>query len=126
VSARPTATYALIVAVLACAAMLPACGRRGPLEPPPGTADRRAQTAQDTAASSSFAGSTSMRPTRQTETTDNTLDPDLPATPDQPADIISGPITGAPATTTTTRSGAVRGGRRSPPPNTPFILDPLL
>ncbi len=62
-----------------------------------------------------------MRPARETETTQNTEDPNLPPTPQQPGDVMAGNVTQP-----TTRSSGARSPRRSPPPQTPFILDPLL
>jgi predicted small lipoprotein YifL len=119
---------ALIAALLVGASLLPACGRRGPLEPPPGTSGRAAPTAAETQANSSFAGSPRIQPMRQTETTANTADPDAPQAPPQAAEMVAGPgAVNAASTPTISRSGgAARGARRSPPPTTPFILDPLL
>ncbi len=117
----------LLVTVLACALLASACGRRGPLEPPPGAEDkRRAATAEN---SSTFGGSPTFRPARETETSQN-ADLGVPSTPSMQPSLPG--TTVAPVGPQTISAGAAglrstsRNLRRSPPPTTPFILDPLL
>jgi predicted small lipoprotein YifL len=118
VTSRSIKTTALVALGLAAAIGLGACGRRGPLEPPPGTADRAAPSRQT---NSTFAGATTFQPGRMTETTANTSGNMAGNTPQASAD------TALPGGSQVVRqSSARRQERRSPPPNQPFILDPLL
>lgn len=107
-------TVTLLALGLTSALVLGACGRRGPLEPPPGTTDRATPSRQD---NSTFAGATTFQPSRMTETTSNT-----PASAPQTA-----ADTALPGGSQVVRQGNTRRPeRRSPPPNQPFFLDPLL
>lgn len=117
----------LLVAVLACALLTTACGRRGPLEPPPGTQDK-VRTSDNNA--STLGGSPTFRPARETETSQNTTDLGVPATPNMQPSLPGSNV--APVGPQVISAGAAglrttsRDLRRSPPPTTPFILDPLL
>jgi predicted small lipoprotein YifL len=107
-------TVTILAICIASALILGACGRRGALEPPPGTADRATPPRQS---NSTFAGATTFQPERMTETTSNT-----PASAPQTA-----AETALPGGSQVVRQGNTRRQeRRSPPPNQPFILDPLL
>lgn len=130
-STRLNIAARLVTLSLVCLTALAACGRRGPLEPPPNAqaaARSEGQAAQARPApveASTFAGATTVRPMRETENvTDEPVEtPPPPPTPAQ----ASGP----PGVTAVDPGQAglraqPRGPRRSPPPNTPFILDPLL
>lgn len=127
-------TGRLIVIGVALATALGACGRRGALEPPPGMQDQPRVSGQST-----FAGSPSFRPPRGTDTTlrDQSVAEGAPPVPIDPMEAIQNPnqtfqgnssqgaiISGA-QTGLTARSD-LRNSRRSPPPDRPFILDPLL
>lgn len=147
-------TTGLIVIGLICATALGACGRRGPLEPPPGAPDARRATAdspfsrsparaaqaeaapeQAAPAASTFAGSPTFRPVRETETSgpERNAPDGAPPVPMDPVQALTTPGANLPgaSTVTSAQSGLSarpqqRGQRYSPPPDRPFILDPLL
>jgi predicted small lipoprotein YifL len=124
---RPLRTFAGLVLLLAAAASASGCGRRGPLEPPPGAQQRQAEAGSDFAAGASFA------PPRRTdvELTEGAAD-GVPPTPviDSPGAAAFGTaVPGQPQAISGSSAGlgsGQRNARRSPPPRVPFILDPLL
>jgi predicted small lipoprotein YifL len=132
VTTRPSKIACLVLLGLSCAVLVSGCGRRGALEPPPGT-DARNQASQPQASTSGFGASPAFRPARETEVEREgrpNAGPDIPVMPQtqdisQSSGVQTGPQTisaGSAGLRTTTG----QGGRRSPPPTTPFILDPLL
>ncbi len=129
VNQRPIRSASLVVIGLALAVALSACGRRGPLEPPPGAPTQPRAQASDPQNASTFAGTSTFRPARETETTANTA-PEAPETP-QAQTLLPGQVA-TPVGPQTISAGSAglrttpRNVRRSPPPTTPFILDPLL
>jgi predicted small lipoprotein YifL len=127
IARSPLRAPLLIALSLAMASGLGACGRRGPLEPPQG-ATARAAPAADPRGQSTFAGATTFRPERETETTANTR-PDTPPTPALPqTQAPELPVGTGPQTIGAGAAGlrAPSVPRRSAPPETPFVLDPLL
>ncbi len=120
----------MIVAGLVLAVLLSACGRRGALEPPPGTAQGPAMSAEEMAGRSTSGGSPTFRPARETDTGQ----PGFVNGEAPPSDILQRQIPntnpqGEPSVNSAAAAGLRtpgQGARRSPPPKTPFILDPLL
>jgi predicted small lipoprotein YifL len=122
VTQRSAKPVCVLIASLGVALLLSGCGRRGPLEPPPGSRQPAAQAQ----GGSTFAGSPTFRPGRETSTTANTSE-EAPATPQVPQPGASN----LPAVQTVNPGGTEarsgpRSQRQSAPPRTPFILDPLL
>ena len=129
---RPSKITSLVVLGLSCTLLVSGCGRRGALEPPPGT-DARSQASQTQARASGFGASPAFRPARETDVERDARPnsgPDTPIMPQtQDISLSSGVQTGPQtisAGSAGLRSTTGQGGRRSPPPTTPFILDPLL
>ncbi|MGL4441259.1 MAG: lipoprotein [Bosea sp. (in: a-proteobacteria)] len=121
----------LVVVSLALAVLVCACGRRGPLEAPPGTPRSTALTSQEAAGRSTAGGSPTFRPARETDTGQpGFVSGEAPSVP--VIQQVQVPNTN-PQNEPTVNSAAAAGlrtpgggARRSPPPRTPFILDPLL
>jgi predicted small lipoprotein YifL len=126
-AAKPAA---LALSVLLVASLGAGCGRRGALEPPPGTPNAaRAQV--QASPSTDFGSGASFRPDRRTDVGDVARDPLAPVTPQmvpgQAQQIQNLPV--GPQTVSAGSAGlrtTPRDLRRSPPPNRGFILDPLL
>jgi predicted small lipoprotein YifL len=121
----------LVLVTLAAASLtLAGCGRRGPLEPPPGAPDaRRAEAAQGGQAVNQPAANTGFGPQINPEADPANQVPDgLPPRPATPETIrLDAPgIQGAPPQLAGRPAPTGPDVRRSPPPRTPFILDPLL
>lgn len=151
-SFRPAtpAGRAASIAVLgiACLTALGACGRRGPLEPPPAAqapaADRTVAGGQPVVGQpveidhssgalaaarpedvSTFAGAVTVRPLRETEMASPGASA-APAVPQGPQVTVNTPGVTAVGPEQSGLSSGPRTARRSPPPNRAFILDPLL
>ncbi len=136
---RPSKIACLVLLGLSCAVIVSGCGRRGALEPPPGS-DARSQTRQTSTSQTSdsqtgasgFGASPAFRPARETEierVTRPGAGPDTPVMPQaqdisQSSSVQTGPQTISAGSAGLRTTG--QGARRSPPPTTPFILDPLL
>jgi predicted small lipoprotein YifL len=121
---------ALALSVLLVAALGAGCGRRGALEPPPGT-QGAAPAAAQTSAATGFGSGASFRSDRRTDVGEAPRDPLAPATP-QMAPGQAQQIQNLPVGPQTVSAGSAglrttpRDLRRSPPPARGFILDPLL
>lgn len=130
---RPLRTFAGLVLLIAAAASTSGCGRRGPLEPPPGAQTASQAQQRQAEASSGFAAGASFAPPRRTdvELTEGAAD-GVPPTPviDSPGATAFGTaVPGQPQAISGSSAGlgsGQRNARRSPPPRVPFILDPLL
>lgn len=125
-------SHASLLAIgFALAVTLSACGRRGALEPPPGTSQAPAMTQQELAGRSTSGGSATFRPARETDTgQQGFVTGEAPPAPvlmqqQMPNTNPQGEPTVNSAAAAGLRTPG-RGPRRSPPPKTPFILDPLL
>jgi predicted small lipoprotein YifL len=130
VKQRPFGSASLVATGLVLAVLLSACGRRGPLEPPPGTSASPGMTQQDLAGRSTSGGSPSFRPARETDTGQigvvSGAEPPIPVIQQQ---VLNTNPQSLPNVNSAAGAGLQtpgRGARRSPPPKTPFILDPLL
>lgn len=148
-AARSTGRAAWIAIIgLACLTALGACGRRGPLEPPPAAqapaADRTVAGGQPVvgqpveidhssgalAASrpedvSTFAGAVTVRPLRETDMA-APGPAGAPTAPQAPVAPVNTPGVTAVGPEQSGLTSGPRAARRSPPPNRAFILDPLL
>jgi predicted small lipoprotein YifL len=115
----------MLVSLVAAAVTLGGCGRRGPLEAPPGAPDARpASTSQsEQTRNPAFATHTGLSPTPTGEMPDG-----LPPAPASVSAIrLDAPgMQGAPPQIAGRPAVTGPNERRSPPPRTPFILDPLL